>query len=306
MLHQIISSRGGVVRTRRLIDRLVRIRRGWVALPDADPGLVFAARTGLALSCAAEARRLKIWVRARDPQHFAIPRPCAERRPEGATLHSRKPLLPREPFSLVDRVENVLRPIAHCRPHEDAVAAWDSALNRKLVDRRRLERRPPDAGARKVLEDTSPFSDSGLESYVRLRLRWMRVRLVWQAWLHGHRVDLLIGERLVLQLDGAEHTGAQRTSDIEHDAELRLLGHTVIRIGYEQVMSRWPEVQAVIMEAIAQGLHVARKPQQKWDRRFAWRYLSDIAVRTADPIPFDLARRAGRTDRYEIRPRAAP
>lgn len=272
MLHRIISTHEGVMRTRTLIDlgisrhrivravsagRLVRVRHGWVALPDADPGLVYAARTGLVLSCVTEARRLQCWVRDRDPQHFAVPRPGAERRPEGATLHYRRPLIPREPFALVDRVENVLWLISHCQPHEDAVAAWDSALRRRLIDRRRLERLPLDRAARRVLADTSPFSDSGLESYVRIRLKWMRVRLVWQAWLHGHRVDLLIGERLVLQIDGADHTGAQRTSDIEHDAELRLLGYTVIRVGYEQVMSRWPEVQALIMEAVAQGLHLA-------------------------------------------------
>lgn len=75
--------------------------------------------------------------------------------------------------------------------------------------------------------------------------------------LHGHRVDFLIGDRLVLQIDGGHHVGAQREADIAHDAVLRLHGYTVIRVGYAQVTERWPEVQDRILRAIAQGLHLA-------------------------------------------------
>ncbi|QAB19128.1 DUF559 domain-containing protein [Leucobacter muris] len=272
MLREILASHDGVMRTRTLLEsgvskhrvacavsagRLLRIRRGWVASPQADPALVFAARSGLMLSCLTQARRLGIWVREADPGHFAVPRPGAEVRPDGARLHYGKPLIPRDPFTLVDRVENVLGIIAHCQPREDAVAAWDSALNRNLVDRAALERLPLDGTARTVLAQTTPFADSGLESYVRLRLRWLRLRIVWQPWLYGHRVDFLIGERLVLQIDGSHHAGRQRTSDISHDAVLRLRGYSVLRVGYEQVMFRWPEVQTLVMEAVAQGLHLA-------------------------------------------------
>lgn len=48
------------------------------------------------------------------------------------------------------------------------------------------------------------------------------------------------------------------TSDIAHDAELMLLGYHVIRVGYSQVVDRWHEVQALIMRAVAQGVHLAR------------------------------------------------
>lgn len=79
-----------------------------------------------------------------------------------------------------------------------------------------------------------------------------------QAWIAGHRVDLLIGDRLVLQIDGGHHVGTQREQDIAHDAALMLLGYHVIRVGYGQVIERWHEVQDVIARAIAQGLHRAR------------------------------------------------
>ena len=48
-----------------------------------------------------------------------------------------------------------------------------------------------------------------------------------------------------------------RTSDIAHDAELMLRGYHVIRIGYEQLMHGWPEVQSLILAAVAQRRHLA-------------------------------------------------
>ena len=111
--------------------------------------------------------------------------------------------------------------------------------------------------ARAVLSALDPFADSGLETYVRLRTKWLRVRCVSQAWIAGHRVDFLFGDRLVLQIDGGTHVGPQRTRDNEHDAQLRLLGYTVIRVGYFQVIDDWPAVQHLLVEAIAQGLHRA-------------------------------------------------
>lgn len=271
-MHDLPSDLGGVTRTRVLLERgvtrhrlaravaegsLRRIKHGWVASPDADPTRVFAARHGLTISCVLQARRLGLWVRDREAQHFAVPRPGAELRPAATRLHYHRPLIPREPYCLADRVENVLWIVGHCQPHPEAVATWDAALNLGMVDREYLERLPLNGVARRVLADTSPFADSGLESHVRQRLRWLRLKLHWQAWVLGHRVDFLIGERLVLQIDGRDHVGRQRASDTSHDARLTLRGYTVIRVGYEEVMYRWPDVQSLIMAAVAQGLHRA-------------------------------------------------
>ncbi|GAA1328459.1 hypothetical protein GCM10020360_06430 [Nonlabens tegetincola] len=238
-----------------LAGRLVRVRRGWVAQPHADPQLVTAARHGLMLSCITEAARQGLWVRDTSTPHYAVLRSGAEIRPEGAVLHYHAPLVPCDRYALSDTLENTLVHVARCEPFEDAVATWDSALNKRLVDRSALAQLPLPVRARKVLDATDPFADSGLESYVRLRLRWLGVPIVAQAWLDGHRVDFLLGERLVIQIDGAHHTGAQRTSDITHDAKLALRGYTVIRLAYSQVMDAWPTAQASIMRAVALGLH---------------------------------------------------
>lgn len=168
-----------------------------------------------------------------------------------------RPLVPRHPDSLTDEIENVLAIVAACQPYEVALAIWESALRQRLVDGRALARLDFGPEARRIREDADPFADSGLETFVVPRLRWMRLPLRRQIWIAGRPVDLLIGDRLVLQIDGGHHVGAQREADIAHDAELALLGYHVIRVGYGAVVNDWPAVQARLMRAVAQGIHLA-------------------------------------------------
>ncbi|WP_292858718.1 endonuclease domain-containing protein [Microbacterium sp.] len=166
--------------------------------------------------------------------------------------------MPRHPDALIDPIENVLGVVADCLEHEQALAIWESALDRRLITLPELRRLPYRGRARNLCDSASPFHGSGLESFVPPRLVWLRLPIVPQVWIVGHRVDFLIGDRLVLQIDGGTHVGAQRDSDIRHDAQLLLLGYHVIRVGYDQVVNRWHEVQDLVMRAVAQGLHLMR------------------------------------------------
>lgn len=159
----------------------------------------------------------------------------------------------------MDSLENVLVLVATCVPYEEALIVWESALNKQMASAESLSRLALPGRARSLLAEVQPFADSGLETIVVHRLRWMKVRLLPQAFLHGHRVDLLIGERLVLQIDGAHHVGAQRSEDVRHDALLMLHGYHVIRVGYRQIVDDWPSVQYLISRAVAQGLHLERR-----------------------------------------------
>lgn len=266
-----VRNLGGVARVATLTDAgirryalrmamaegcIVKVRKGWVAVPSADAYLVAAARAGVVVSCITQARRLGLWVLNEDRPHVAL-NPHGLSRAVGATVHWSKPLIPRHPDSLVDPIENVLALVSACQPFEPALAIWESALRAGLVTRAALERFDLSTAARRLLSVASHFSDSGLETFVVPRLLWLRLPIVPQAWIAGHRVDFLIGDRLALQIDGGHHVGAQRNSDIEHDAQLMLLGYHVIRVGYVQVIDRWHTVQDVIMRAIALGLHLA-------------------------------------------------
>jgi very-short-patch-repair endonuclease len=267
-----VGARGGVVRTAMLVDdgfsrraiaaavaagALSVPRRGWIAAHDADPALVAAARAGVVLTCVTRAKRLGLWVLDQDGPHVGAPPSASRLALSAATVHWAVPAVPRAPGQLEDGILNTLLLVASCQPYEAALAVWESALNRGLVAKDELTRLPLRPCARRLLEDASPFSDSGLETFVVVRLRWLRVPIRVQIWISGHRVDFLIGDRLVLQADGGHHVGVQRASDVAHDAALTLLGYHVIRVTYPHIVDRWHEVQDLIMRAIAQGLHRA-------------------------------------------------
>lgn len=233
------------------------VRQGWVALPDADPQVVGAVARGVVLSCVTAAKRHGLWVPEELPLHVAAsPKATRITVPSQVVVHWAKPIMPRPPDATVDELVNALALIAQCQPFESALVIWESAMNKGLADAARLRGFDLPASARELLAKARPFADSGLESIFVYRLRWMGLRMLPQAWILDRRVDLLIGERLVVQIDGATHTGAQRTRDIAHDAQLVLHGYYPLRFSYEQVMERWHEVQAVIMEAVAQGKHL--------------------------------------------------
>ena len=254
---------------RRAVDarELVRPRKGWVALPGADPLLLSATRAGVVISCVTRAQRMGLWVLdAPDRPHVAAP-PCSSTVHIGtdaatgepkAVVHWAQPIVPRHPDAVEDTIENTLALVAGCVPFEEALAVWESALDKRLVTLPELRRLPFRGRAQEILTHASPYSGSGLESFVLPRLAWLHVPISPQVWLAGHRVDFLIGDRLVLQIDGSTHVGAQRDSDIRHDAQLMLLGYHVIRVGYDQVVNRWHEVQSLVQRAVAQGLHLVR------------------------------------------------
>ncbi|UJP10934.1 DUF559 domain-containing protein [Microbacterium sp. KUDC0406] len=242
------------------VGALDRVRQGWVADPSADRMLVEAARHGVVLSCVTQAKRMGLWVHDEESEpHWAADPRSGGGKPEHVHMHWARPLIPRHPDALEDPIENVLALVADCQPHEQALATWESAMNQKLVSREALTRLPLKRVARDLLAEAIPFADSGLETYLRTRLHWLGLPLRFQIWIAGHRTDLLIGDRLILQIDGATHTGTQRNEDIRHDAELRLMGYHVIRVGYRQIMDEWHVVQDLIMRAVAQGLHLAQR-----------------------------------------------
>ncbi|KHK96965.1 DNA/RNA helicase [Microbacterium mangrovi] len=269
-----VGERGGVVRSADARERghsqrtiaaavergeLERIRRVWIARPTADAHLRAAARAGVIVSCITQARRLGLWVldERRDAHVAADPHRGRVDVTPGTVIHRLRPVVPRDRAVLEDPIENVLTTVAACQPLDAAIAVWDSALRKRLVTPQELRRLPLTGAARQVLDHASPFHDSGLESIVFHRTRRWPVRVVAQVPIAGHDVDFLFGDRLVLQIDGGHHVGAQRQTDLEHDAQLMLMGYHVIRVGYAQVVHDWPSIQARLMRAIAQGLHEA-------------------------------------------------
>ncbi|WP_241156317.1 endonuclease domain-containing protein [Leucobacter chromiireducens] len=314
-LQKTLERAGGIMRAATLHDRgysvhllkrflgtgqLLRPRHGWIALPNADPDLVYAAVHGVLLSCMTVIERESLWV----PElltrlHVAAPTPKSHVRAGDHVCHWGVPVVRRRSFQLMDRVENALVLVSQCQPAEAAHAVWESALRNGVVTRAELARLPLRGPERALLAECTMFSDSGYESYVLRRLRALRLSVVAQAWLLGARVDFLVDGWLVIQVDGGHHVGEQRAYDNVLDARLTANGYATIRVSTSQIEHRWTEVQGRIMLAISQGRPVVTHP-------VGVRRTSD-ALRTPSPTPqeksglSDLSR--GKDPRIQISPR---
>lgn len=270
----IVHRAGGVVLTSELVKRgisLTRIKRavaagiftrpsrGWVALPGADPMLINAATARVVLTCVTAAAHLDWWDVGEKKPHLAATPHGHPILTQPARVHWNEPIVPRKPGQLVDSPTNVLVAVAECRPFEEAVTIWEAGIRLGVAKPDAMRLLPLRPRAMEVLEAARPYADAGTESILFHRLTWLGLPMRRQTWILGHRVDLLIGDRLVIQVDGGHHVDAQRASDNEHDAELRLAGYHPIRVTYWQLMHDWPRVQELILQAIAQGLHVAKR-----------------------------------------------
>jgi len=240
------------------------IRRAWVHLPDAPDDLIAAARAGGRVTCTTLARRRKWWMpEGVGPEvHLHLvpgsgsPRLGAD---WSGVTHWTKPLAPAG-RSLEGSVEDALAHIALCQPREAALVLWESAVRIEKVTPDSLRQVPWSSRAAKELAGSvRGLSDSGLETLVVEPLGRWGLRVRQQVKLAGRFVDLLVGERLVIQIDGWEHhkSSAQRARDVAHDAELRLRGYTVLRFTYAQVIHEWSKTEATIRRAVAARLHVA-------------------------------------------------
>ena len=244
---------------------VTRIRRSWVALDSADPVLRAAAGAGGKVTCVSAARRKGWWVPEGEASalHLHVP-PHAASTGLGSdfagVVHWTVAIASGPPHTLVDSIEDVLEHVARCLDPESALVVWESALRTERLSVEAVRRtRWLSRSASRLAQQVAGLSDSGLETIFVVRLSGWGLPIRQQIAIAGHRVDVLIGDRLVVQLDGfAFHsTAAQRTRDAAHDAELRLRGYTVLRFTYAQVVHDWPGVERVIARALAAGAHRA-------------------------------------------------
>lgn len=240
------------------------IRRAWISLQSAPADLRTAAEGGGRITCTSLARRRGWWM----PGHVGhelhlhvLPGSASTPVTAGdeAVGHWTKPLVP-PGRSLVGSVEDALLHISTCLDRDDALVLWESAARTESIAPQTLRAFAwPRRIACELAAEVTGLSDSGLETLVVIPLMRWGIRVRQQIVLAGRPVDVLVGERLVVQIDGYEFhsSSAQRTKDIAHDAELRLRGFTVLRLSYAQIVHDWPRVERMIRQAIAAGLHRA-------------------------------------------------
>ncbi|RFA16640.1 hypothetical protein B7R22_04000 [Subtercola boreus] len=267
--------------------RLMRIRKSWVARTGNDSDAVAAVRVGGSLTCLSLLRARSVWcaedgdlhVRAdRNTSHFASPQ--SRRVPLDREVHRVKihrtlsGLIPspdtrsqaaQPALRASDSVAVALMQMITCQPRDHAIAAIDSALVKKLVTRHRLETMAESLTLkhREAVALSDANSESGLETKARLRLRALGIPFRSQVPIRGvGRVDLLIGDRLVIELDGRKwHSSEQAfTRDRGRNLTLHEAAYLPMRYSYAQVMYEWDRIEAVIRG------HVRRR-EHRWSSR---------------------------------------
>ncbi len=275
-VHAVVEAHGGIVHRSVLLDagatsrglrtaialgEVERVRRYWVATASAPDDLRAAALATARLACVSAARHRGWWMPATPEAslHLHV-HPHAASPPGDHTVHWTRPLAPVARASLLESVEDTLDHVAACTDAETALVLWESACRHERLTPASLRRvRWRSASARDLYDQVTGLHDSGLETIFAVRLRCPGVPMRFQVFVAGRPVDALLGDRLIVQLDGfAFHsTAADRTRDAAHDRELVARGYTVLRFTYAEVLHDWPVVARAVSRALAQGAHLA-------------------------------------------------
>ena len=249
--------------------RLVRVRQGWYCLPDTPAPLMRAARVGGRLGCVAAAKEHGLDVRGVPRLHVCVgahqSRLRSEhdkalrlrddrssdtvvhwgRRSDGGTRFRESPLA-------------CLVTMSRCQSPERVVAAADSAIRNRVFTRRQwlIAIKPLPLRLRTLLREADGVAESITESVVLFRLRRLGIRPRQQVSVRGvGDVDFVVGERLVIEVDGRKYHVDKFEDDRRRDARLSIRGYRVLRFSYRQVFERWGEVKAAILASTARGDH---------------------------------------------------
>lgn len=249
-----------------------RIRQSWYCIPNDTSNEVKALRVGGRLSCVSLLRMHRVWLmpdtrlhvavavarsRLRSPTDRASDLGSSTDRPSVVTHWQPRWNNPLEPTEMIDDAAACL---ATCLPRDHAIIAFDSILHSKLLSAERL--RAALAGLPDSHEWMMSLVDagcgSGLETLARLNLRRRNIRV--RSQIHFPQigwVDLLIGDRLVLELDSrAHHTDpAAYERDRARDLALFERGYLVIRVTYRSVMQDWPAIERAILTIVRRNEH---------------------------------------------------
>lgn len=239
-----------------------RIRKGWYIHPDAPDAIANAARVGGRATCATAVDQAGLWLREPPSEvHVAVrrnacqlrdPRDYRRRDPHaGAIVHwtDRSDAGSRLSVALPEAI----RQLADCVGVEAAFVATESALAMRQVSRDALDdafSSLPSASV-VVLSRAGGLSGSITEAVFVFRGRRFGVRIRQQVEIGPDRVDVVLGDRLVVELDSKEFH--ERERDYARDARLSARGYRVLRFSYRQVMFDWAAVEVAVQAAIARG-----------------------------------------------------
>jgi very-short-patch-repair endonuclease len=241
---------------------LIAIRRGVYASIDACFPAVAAAAHGGALACVSAARHRGLWVLdVSDTVHVWLgAHGRAYAHAHCACVAHWDDAERTDAFGLPS-VPGILRQILGCCGVEEFFVVLESALNQGAISRAGLEwlRSRTNAAAREAIEFARADAQSGLESLLRWRLRSHGLRVRAQVSIVSvGRVDFLIGDRLIVEVDGKENHARNdyRHRDLLRDANAAAWGYLTLRFDYAMVVHDWETVELAILACVDRGRHL--------------------------------------------------
>lgn len=264
-LHAAGVSRGALAHLLRS-GALSRVRQGWYAKPAIALHAERAARVGGVITCAAALAAHGVWAVPDGRLHVLVPRGSVRLRTPGdprrrlsehpsgqLTVHWLSK--PQGTHRLVASAVDALSTLRRCATRELYLASLDSALHQHPDLHSALLSAGHPVG-RGGIDGTC---ESGTETLFRLRMAPHLPSLRCQVRIPGvGRVDFLIGEALVIEIDGKGYhdTASSFEKDRRRDAALSERGFRVLRFSYRQVLEDWPTVEAAVLAAVSRGDHL--------------------------------------------------
>jgi len=258
-------TRGGLASAVRA-GVVTRARQGWYVSRDIPQALLRSVRVGGRATCITALEVQGFWTFPSAELHVAVPpNACRLREPQdartrltrdGVRVHWR---CAGDGSSLMLGPMAALSDVLACQSVEVAAVLADSVLHLRpelLAPWRALLADAPEqftVGLRHV----DGVCESGTETLFFARMLRFRFPIRRQVLLGRMRVDFLIGDALVIEVDGAEyHVDPDRfEGDRRRDALLSRLGFRVHRYSYRQIVYAWPEVEAAVLAAVIRGDH---------------------------------------------------
>ena len=245
---------------------VTRARQGWYVSRDIPPPLLQAVRVGGRATCVTALEVQGFWTFSSADLHVAVaPNSCRLREPRD----SRARLSDRDVHvhwrEGGDGSRLMLGPIAalsdalNCQPAEAIATMADSVLHLRpelLAQWRALLAVAPEE-LRMGLSRVDGVCESGTETLFFSRMLRFSLPMRRQVLIGKARVDFLIGDALVIEVDGAAyHVDPDRfEGDRRRDAMLSRLGYRVHRYSYRQVVHAWTDVEAAVLAAVIRGDH---------------------------------------------------
>lgn len=243
---------------------LIRLRRGVYAARGTCGSVSEAGRHGGVLACVSAARHLGLWTVAPAEEIDVWMRGDGHRVAHpGCRCVDHWDAAPAMSRSSAASVPRALRQMWLCRGVEEFFVAVESAMHLGMLTPAGLTwlRRSCGDGARAALDFAGSDSESGLGSLLRWRLRDTGVSMRSQVDITSvGRVDFLIGDRLILKADGAEHhaSATARHRDLLRDANAAAWGYVTLRFDYAMIVHDWETVLGAIRGLLDAGIHRER------------------------------------------------